>query len=62
MSRHFGWIVTLIVLGILLLLVMVQIDRQWQRMASMQSTMTEQARDLRALRRSLQGLESFTRT
>ncbi|WP_018867492.1 MULTISPECIES: peptide-binding protein [unclassified Thioalkalivibrio] len=58
MSRHFGWIVTLIVLGILLLLVMVQIDRQWQRMASMQNTMSEQARDLRALRRSLQGLES----
>ncbi|WP_018860492.1 MULTISPECIES: peptide-binding protein [unclassified Thioalkalivibrio] len=58
MSRHFGWIVTLIVLGILLLLVMVQVDRQWQRMASMQNMMTEQARDLRALRRSLQSLES----
>ncbi|WP_018864878.1 MULTISPECIES: peptide-binding protein [Thioalkalivibrio] len=58
MSRHFGWIVTLIVLGILLLLVMVQVDRQWQRMATMQSMMSEQARDLRALRRSLQSLES----
>ncbi|WP_018872186.1 peptide-binding protein [Thioalkalivibrio sp. ALJ16] len=57
MSRHFGWIVTLIVLGILLLLVMVQVDRQWQRMAAMQNTMSEQARDLRALRRSLQSLE-----
>ncbi len=58
MSRHFGWVVTLVVLVILLLLVMVQIDRQWERMASMQHTMSEQARDLRALRRSLQGLES----
>lgn len=58
MSRHFGWIVTLVVLGILLLLVMVQVDRQWQRMAAMQNMMSEQSRDLRALRRSLQSLES----
>lgn len=58
MSRHFGWIATLIILGILLLLVMVQVDRQWERMASMQNTMSEQASDLRALRRSLQSLEA----
>lgn len=58
MSRHVGWIVSLIVLGILLLLVMVQVDRQWDRLSAMESLMREQARDLRALRSGLQRLEA----
>ena len=58
MSRHWGWVTSLIVLGVLLLLVMVQVDRQWERMTQMQELMREQAQDLRALRIGLQRLET----
>lgn len=58
LNRHAGWMISLILLGGLLLLVMVQVDRQWERMTQMQEVMREQAQDLRALRSSLQRIES----
>lgn len=48
-------------LGVVLLAVitaMVMVDRQWQMMAGMRATMTEQAEDLRALRSDLRGLDA----
>jgi len=56
-SRHLGWIVSLLVLGVLLLLVMVQVDRQWDRLTGMEDLMREQSQDLRSLRTSLQRVE-----
>jgi peptide/nickel transport system substrate-binding protein len=56
-NRHLGWIVSLLVLGVLLLLVMVQVDRQWDRLTGMEDLMREQSQDLRALRTSLQQFE-----
>jgi len=53
-SRHLGWIVSLLVLGVLLLLVMVQVDRQWDRLTGMEDLMRKQSQDLRTLRTSLQ--------
>jgi peptide/nickel transport system substrate-binding protein len=56
-SRHLGWIVSLIVLGVLMLLVMVQVDRQWERLTTMEGLMREQVQDLRSLRTGLQRLQ-----
>jgi len=56
-KRHLGWIVSLLVLGVLLLLVMVQIDRQWERLTAMEDLMREQSQDLRTLRTSVQRLQ-----
>lgn len=57
MSRHLGWIVSLIVLGVLMLLIMVQVDRQWERLTTMEGLMREQVQDLRSLRTGLQRLQ-----
>ncbi len=57
MSRHLGWIVSLIVLGVLMLLIMVQVDRQWERLTTMENLMREQVQDLRSLRTGLQRLQ-----
>jgi len=57
-SRHLGWLVSLLVLGLLLLLVMVQVDRQWERLTVMEGLLREQAQDLRSLRVTLQRLEA----
>ncbi|AGA34366.1 family 5 extracellular solute-binding protein [Thioalkalivibrio nitratireducens DSM 14787] len=54
MSRHLGWIIRLIVLAVLLLLVMEQVDRQWERLTVL---MREQSQDMRALRTGMQRLE-----
>ena len=40
-------------LFVVLLLTMYMIDRQWQKLAQMQTSLTEQAEDMRALRQSL---------
>ena len=58
MSRQLGWIVSGVVLALLMLLVMVQVDRQWDRLTVMEGLMREQTQDLRALRMTLQRLES----
>ena len=58
MSRHLGWIVSLLVLGVLVLLVMVQVDRQWERLTLMEGLLREQAQDVRALRMALQRMEN----
>ena len=57
MKGHLGWIVSLLVLGVLVLLVMVQVDRQWERLTAMENLMREQSQDLRTLRTGLQGLQ-----
>lgn len=43
----------LIILIALLLLVMYQVDRQWTKLAQMESAMTQQAQDMRSLRTAL---------
>lgn len=57
MRHQLGWIASLVVLSVLLLLVMVQVDRQWERLSAMQATLQEQSQDLRSLRLTLQRLE-----
>ena len=44
--------------GCLVLLSMVMVDRQWRMMASMRTTIDSQASDLRQLRRTVQSVES----
>ena len=49
------WVLYLLVALVLLLLVllMYQVDRQWSKLADMQTAMAEQARDMRELRTSV---------
>lgn len=50
------------VLGLLMLLLMVQIDRQWTRMNDITRLMQEQAQDIRSTRGVLRNLEQTVRT
>jgi len=55
--KDFIFLTALLLLLAVLVLVMYMIDRQWQKMAQMQSLMAEQAEDVRSLRQSYSGLQ-----
>lgn len=55
--KDFVFLVALVILLSVLLLIMYMIDRQWQKMAQMQSLMAEQSEDIRKLRQSYGGLQ-----
>lgn len=56
-ARDLTLVLGLALLVLLLVLLMYQVDRQWNRMSEMQRALQEQAEDLRRVRVSLQGLE-----
>ena len=60
-SKDFVILGLLLALGLGLLLLMYQVDRQWQRMSEMQRAMQEQAEDMRRMRSAVQGLDSRLR-
>lgn len=60
-SKDFVMLGLLLGLGLLLILLMYQVDRQWSRMAEMQRTLQEQGDDLRRIRGAVQGLDSRLR-
>ncbi|HEX9628265.1 MAG TPA: peptide-binding protein [Acidiferrobacterales bacterium] len=55
--KDFSLFLVLALLGVLVLLAMYMVDRQWTKLAEMQSIMEEQAQDLRGLRNQLRTLE-----
>ncbi|MCG5493227.1 peptide-binding protein [Ectothiorhodospira variabilis] len=60
-SKDFVMLGLLLGLGLLLILLMYQVDRQWSRMAEMQRTLQEQGDDLRRIRGAVQGLDARLR-
>ncbi|MCW9058990.1 MAG: peptide-binding protein [Gammaproteobacteria bacterium] len=56
-ARDLTLVLGLAFLALLLILLMYQVDRQWNRMSEMQRALQEQAEDLRRVRVSMQGLE-----
>ncbi len=60
-AKDFILLAVLLLLGLLLVLLMYQVDRQWQRMTDMQRVMQEQADDLRRLRVHVQSVEQRVR-
>src|SRR5690554_2558341 len=59
-GRWLFWIAFAVIAG-LILLVMIQVDRQWQRMGEMTRVMQEQAEDIRRTRGLLRDLEQSLR-
>src|SRR5690554_2073920 len=60
-GRWLFWVAFAVIAG-LIVLVMVQVDRQWQRMGEMSRVMQEQAEDIRRTRGLLRELEERLRT
>jgi peptide/nickel transport system substrate-binding protein len=56
-ARDLTLVLGLTLIALLLVLLMYQVDRQWNRMSEMQRAMQEQAEDLRRVRVTMQGLE-----
>ncbi|ACL72035.1 peptide-binding protein [Thioalkalivibrio sulfidiphilus] len=61
-AKDLTLILGLVILGVMLILLMYQVDRQWSRMSEMQRAMQEQSDDLRRLRVALQSLETRVRS
>jgi len=61
-ARDLTLILGLIVLGLMLILLMYQVDRQWSRMSEMQRSLQEQSDDLRRVRVAVQSLETRVRS
>jgi peptide/nickel transport system substrate-binding protein len=60
-TARWVWWVAFSVIAALIVLVMIQIDRQWQRMGDMTRVMQEQAEDIRRTRGLLRDLEESLR-
>ncbi|WP_018954189.1 peptide-binding protein [Thioalkalivibrio sulfidiphilus] len=61
-AKDLTLILGLVILGVMLILLMYQVDRQWSRMSEMQRAMQEQSDDLRRVRVALQSLETRVRS
>lgn len=61
-AKDLTLILGLIILGVMLILLMYQVDRQWSRLSEMQRAMQEQSDDLRRVRVALQSLETRVRS
>lgn len=51
-------VITLVLVLLILILTMYQIDRQWNKLSQMESNMTEQSKDMRAMRKAMQDMQT----